>query len=307
MWYYISDGGGLMEEVMTGSAVPGTVPAGAAAERAAAMVALHRGGWTLQQIGDRYGVTRERVRQILKGEGAAAAGGGAAARRRASVDAAAAEIRSWLQLRGPVALSELYRVFSSEPWSLPVPVIREAVADPSVPRALVLRGASPPRGPKLVPGTFDGAAAVVAEVWAAAGRPTDGFSKKEYDAARPAGVPASSSLAVRWRWSELCAAAGVPANRARRSEYRPRWTDEELRDWFGRYVADAAASGGWVSFTGYTAWAADRPGAPSISTIRNRLRDAVPGGAPFLEALTVLSSGFSSGPSGTSGGREGAA
>ena len=36
------------------------------AVRNAAMVALHRGGATLQEIGDRYGVTRERVRQIVQ-------------------------------------------------------------------------------------------------------------------------------------------------------------------------------------------------------------------------------------------------
>lgn len=37
--------------------------------RAARMVELRAEGNTLQQIGDRYGLTRERVRQILAGQG----------------------------------------------------------------------------------------------------------------------------------------------------------------------------------------------------------------------------------------------
>ena len=36
-----------------------------AVARQGAIVALRRSGKTLQEIGDRYGITRERVRQIL--------------------------------------------------------------------------------------------------------------------------------------------------------------------------------------------------------------------------------------------------
>lgn len=41
--------------------------------RNAAIVALYQQGWTLQAIGDQYGVTRERVRQILAQHGVTAA------------------------------------------------------------------------------------------------------------------------------------------------------------------------------------------------------------------------------------------
>src|SRR5690606_18929432 len=54
---------------------PGTGPADT--ERASAMVAMYQAGKTLHEIGELYGVSRERVRQILtKYHGITAEGGG---------------------------------------------------------------------------------------------------------------------------------------------------------------------------------------------------------------------------------------
>lgn len=53
---------------------PGPAPRGPDA-RASRMIEMHRAGLTLQQIGDRYGVTRERARQIIKRHGNGAMGG----------------------------------------------------------------------------------------------------------------------------------------------------------------------------------------------------------------------------------------
>lgn len=53
----------------------------AARSRAKSMATLYRAGYTLQQIADQYGITRERVRQLLgKYEGMAGRDGGASAR-----------------------------------------------------------------------------------------------------------------------------------------------------------------------------------------------------------------------------------
>lgn len=63
-------------------------------QRNAAMAALYRDGYTLQQIGDQYGVSRERVRQVIDALGVVASEGGvskraqiAKARRKAKDDA----------------------------------------------------------------------------------------------------------------------------------------------------------------------------------------------------------------------------
>jgi DNA-binding CsgD family transcriptional regulator len=68
-------------------------------ERAFSMAALYRGGYTLQQIGDQFGVTRERVRQILSykvGIGADAGGQAVKARKRRA-DIASARDQRYLE------------------------------------------------------------------------------------------------------------------------------------------------------------------------------------------------------------------
>ena len=61
--------------------------------RVARMVELHASGLTLEQVGDLYGITKERVRQILVREGIKATDGGAVVRRAARA-AARAELRA---------------------------------------------------------------------------------------------------------------------------------------------------------------------------------------------------------------------
>jgi hypothetical protein len=56
-------------------------------ERAEHMRTMHAAGATLEQIGTHYGLTRERVRQILKSIGVSRRDGGIAARTRRAADA----------------------------------------------------------------------------------------------------------------------------------------------------------------------------------------------------------------------------
>jgi hypothetical protein len=57
--------------------------AGPARKRAAKMAAMYRAGMTLQEIGEKHGISRERVRQLMtKHEGMRQAGGGRAAKAR---------------------------------------------------------------------------------------------------------------------------------------------------------------------------------------------------------------------------------
>lgn len=54
-----------IEEIKNGATILGKV----ADDRTAEMARLYRSGETLQQIGDKYGLTRERVRQIFRSDG----------------------------------------------------------------------------------------------------------------------------------------------------------------------------------------------------------------------------------------------
>lgn len=67
---------------------PRTAPV---ANNRAEIVAMWRSGATLQQVGDRYRVSRERIRQLLRGWGETKGGGGSAFRHLAKCSAKTAE------------------------------------------------------------------------------------------------------------------------------------------------------------------------------------------------------------------------
>lgn len=84
-------------------------------ERNATMVSLYRSGQTLQQIGDAYGMTRERVRQILKAAGVSKRDGGAAVRfeREVSDRRSRAEAESIQKTGMPCAMVHALRALGS--------------------------------------------------------------------------------------------------------------------------------------------------------------------------------------------------
>ena len=69
-------------------------------------------------------------------------------------------------------------------------------------------------------------------------------------------------------WRRACEAAGVEAAQALRSNYQSDWTDEDLLSFVRRYVSEAGPK---ASFMGYDDWRRRDSGAPSGSTIRNRM------------------------------------
>ncbi|MEU1887076.1 sigma factor-like helix-turn-helix DNA-binding protein [Micromonospora rifamycinica] len=79
-------------------------------ERNLAMVEMYAGGETLSAIGEKFGVTRERVRQILAKRGAVTAEDARRVRREARAD----ELSEWLSRAPP-------RSAQVSPWSVLAP------------------------------------------------------------------------------------------------------------------------------------------------------------------------------------------
>lgn len=70
-WFAANDG---LLEIINSAIATGELPKIAVEDDRAKMIVAYCGGQTLQQIGERYGISRERVRQILRKEGVASLG-----------------------------------------------------------------------------------------------------------------------------------------------------------------------------------------------------------------------------------------
>lgn len=83
-------------------------------DRIEAMAAMYKGGRTLQQIGDLFGITRERVRQLIKKKGMTGKDGGA----RISSAAGRAERMARLLARREEKAKRIYGVSHQEALAL---------------------------------------------------------------------------------------------------------------------------------------------------------------------------------------------
>lgn len=221
-------------------------------------------GLTLDEIGAEFGLTRERVRQLLKKyRGPSAAeirdlrAGEAEAAQRAHDQAVSGGIREVLDGRGPMTVAEVADATGlvaseiSKHWPQDLAHLRLWGAGQGESRwtdediCEALRQASVYEFPLTT--TAYSQLLQVGQV--------DG--------------PSVPRIGQRFgSWSAACAAAGVVAGDAPNREYESKWSDEELLQVARAYLVDPNAPS---SAHGFNEWKRDNaPDGPSAQTLRNR-------------------------------------
>jgi len=227
------------------------------------MIQSRWNGSTLQEIGDDHGLTRERVRQLLKKWGGPSSNevrqrrkvieGAAAAQRSEEV---AAEIRSLLK-DGPMTA-----IAASEATGIPVADVTR-----SWPADLAHMRLRAPGRTRTRWSTQE-----ILEAIREAALYAHPLTSSEYTELVRIGQVIGPSLPLiehRFRtWRAACAAADVVAGVSPRRSYESRWTDDELLQVLRAYLLDPEAPN---SAGKYDEWKrAHVPDGPSMMTLRVR-------------------------------------
>lgn len=242
----------------------GTPPPPPPPARVAAMMELRRNGRTLDEIGKEFGVTRERVRQLMIKYG----GPDSTSVRQAQTE----RVQSEEQVRGRVVSSTVRDVLSSSgPMSL-----AEVASTTGIEAAEVAR-----HWP---------AELTHLRLWGTNGAESRWSDDKIMDAIREAAVyefpltanaygrllavgqiqgPSVPRIGQRYgSWTAACEAAGVTAGRAVRNNYESRWSDNDLAEIVRQYLLDPDVPN---SANRFDAWKrVNVPDGPSFQTVRNR-------------------------------------
>lgn len=239
---------GFLDLIMTGH--------GCGDDRAAACARAYAMGATLQEIGDRFGVTRERIRQILGRDTPWSSTELAAATRRLREDRRAENGRA------------------VEEWSLAHPAVPvdRAVTPLGLSEAQVLELLGPRRNRHRVSAAKSTASsrrsdAEILEDLRAYHRQTGSTTGAGFKYwARDHGVPGPQTTAIRFgTWNDALAAAGIAAVAGRP---RSGFTDDDL---WAALVAFVRDPDGGTTAQAADAWLAARPAAPSSALIRQRM------------------------------------
>jgi transcriptional regulator with XRE-family HTH domain len=225
--------------------------------RAEGMSARYEAGETLAAIAAYYGLTRERVRQILRKHGGPTAD--AARRARAGARAAAdaqvrASILEWLDDRPGQSRQDVATHFG-----IPESEISRLLGGAA--SRLLIR--AQPGEPQFSDGEICDLLAYIAEE---EGEP---LSSDTYDSVYlEYGGPVSGRVIQRFgSWNNACRAAGLETNQGRPS-YSRRWTEGDLVEAVAAYLQSPGSNG---TYRGYETWARRTPDAPSAQTVRNML------------------------------------
>jgi hypothetical protein len=241
-------------------------PVAGSLQRAQEMALLREAGWSLDEIALRFGVSRERVRQILRAHGGPDSRHVADARRRRAEQQAQAHIEELLELwRTGADPRTVASVLDLRPHAC-----RSAIARCATEVDRIARKASLASARVVVKTYSDGdIAAALRSMAADLGRVP---SAKEYEAlARAHGCPSLATVLQRMGgWTNAVRAAGLtPASPPRRTRRRSRrWTPEACWTALRRVVAELEQI---PTVATYDRHAADRPDLPSSATLRNRL------------------------------------
>lgn len=216
------------------------------------VVALRQGGATLQQIGERFGVTRERVRQILAGLDVE--------RPDPYVAFEADKVDDVVdRLAAGVTDAKI-----AEEFDVPVTWVKRLVRDHS------LAHHRPTRRPKMERQfTDEYLLSLIRRTAAERGEPVSTPKVEAWAKDRGLRCPSKAVWFSRFgSWSDACARAGVAAAQTRRT-YERRWEDDDLLAIVADYVRDCDEAGVRPTFAGYDEWRG--PDRPSAALIRVRL------------------------------------
>lgn len=225
---------------------------------------LRGAGFTLTEIGAKFDISRERVRQIITAQGGptrAEARQAAIAKRRFAIDANAKrigrEIRHIIEDSGPTDVNEIAERIGIE---------RKAVIE-NWPQDL--------QHLRLVENTWSDVT-WTRESSLEAIRHASIYSfpltTKAYAELVDIGEVRGPSVArinqIFGTWTAACARAGVESGQTLRGNYQSRWTDEDILQFIRQFLTQPEASN---SFNQYDTWRKRHaPDGPSSATIRNR-------------------------------------
>ncbi|MHA7987820.1 hypothetical protein ACX9R5_18660 [Rathayibacter sp. CAU 1779] len=232
--------------------------------REQSMIQMRREGAALGAIGERFGVSRERVRQIIGKYGGPSPAEVRA--RKAALALEAAELR-----RGEI--DRLLRPVLMKRGALTVSEAAEAIGVTS--EEIATYWPEDLGSLRIRPGSADRSWTeqdLLSAVREAALYEFPLTAKAYSELVRMGQVRGPSLPLVYQRfgsWAVVCDAAGVEHGQTPRASYNTRWTDEEIVAFARDYLLDADWPG---SAQEYDNWKrATAPDAPSFMTIRNRL------------------------------------
>jgi DNA-binding CsgD family transcriptional regulator len=228
-----------------------------AEQRALAMCRMRAQGASLQAIADEFGLTRERVRQIIRSADGPSRADAAAARRARRVDDRQALRERALRVWGEtpaITLDDLAQGLGVTTTELRAALGKDAG------RVLV---SSRPGQAVFTDEMLREHLRRAAEL---AGEP---LTVRKYNEVRSQFGGASSPLVLQrfGSWRSACEAAGVATGRPVRMNYRRRWSHEQLVEAVAAYLREPDSRG---SFADYEQWARRTSGAPSGQTIRTQ-------------------------------------
>jgi predicted transcriptional regulator len=228
-----------------------------ASERSAQMCEMRAEGYSLQEIGSRFGLTRERVRQIIRDCGGPDSGQAAIARRARIVQES-----SELRQRSLALIAEQPGLTAGDVASAlgtTQAAVRAALGDDAR-RLLITRH----RGSAVFSD-----AVILAHLREAARQAGQPLTVRMYEEARGAFGGASAALVLQrfGTWRAACAQAGVEHGQPVRQNYHRRWTHGQLLHAVARYLSHDGSRG---SFADYERWARGADGMPSGQTIRTQ-------------------------------------
>lgn len=218
-------------------------------------------GQTLAEIGERHGITRERVRQLLEKQGV---------NRRSTTESATVRNRA-IRSQNTEEIKSVYRQYGNLAdtvkackGKVPASIVKEVVSEmPESERAKYRNRPTKTR-------TFDDESMRSALAKAAgSGVVTISAYREWRDTPEGAGSPSVPLLIMRYgSWKQARAAAGLDSSSA--SGRGKTFTDTEILVAVRRFVDACEAAGNYPSANNYDRWAKTVGGLPTLSTVRQR-------------------------------------
>ena len=231
------------------------------ADRAQQMLELREAGATLEEIGAKFGLTRERARQILK-ELNAPSSSELAERKRVAK-----------QVREKEVLIEVERDLREHPATTVEDTalrlgIKQSELRSLLPADIKYRFLPPPKEAQPRRWSQEEVIKAIQQ----AGTMEFPLSSNAYTSLLEQRLISGPSAPRIWQlfgsWSAACDAAGVESFAHGNSGFGTRWSDDEMFSMVRTYLVEET---GRPTASRYDQWAREHADAPSLGTIRNRL------------------------------------